>query len=240
MGGRLDTVLDWTRDLTSPCAANRTVQGAAAERSPTCTSCGELQEARHWADVSVEMAEAIGHALVLPPSAAIAALARLELGEPVDAARHLEALEQAAASTVNTSLNLRFIGEALFALGDRERAERYAEALRAVRSAAGCRRRQSRPRRADERRTPRRSGRWYGRRSPSPRPSAPHRARARVLGGRAARRPRSSGRWQPTRDARARHLRDLGLALRARATPGGRRGRWRGGSGRYFQRATCS
>src|SRR6185436_9210548 len=74
---------------------------------------------------------AIGHALVLPPSAAIAALARLELGEPVDAARHLEALEQAAASTVNTSLNLRFIGEALFALGDRERAERYAEALRA-------------------------------------------------------------------------------------------------------------
>jgi tetratricopeptide (TPR) repeat protein len=134
MGDELDTVLTWTRETYDLAVRgpNRTVQGAAAGTlAHVYLMRGDYKEARHWADVSVEMAEAIGHALVLPPSAAIAALARLELGEPVDAARHLEALEQAAAVTGNTALNHRFIGEALFALGDRDRAERYAEALRA-------------------------------------------------------------------------------------------------------------
>src|SRR5262249_37225675 len=111
---------------------NRTVQGAsAATLAQVHFLRGRFEEARRWADVSLEMAEAIAHILVLPAAASIALLARLELGEPIDTARYVEAMEQGLASTSHMHVNIRFVGEALLACNELERAERFAAQLRA-------------------------------------------------------------------------------------------------------------
>ena len=111
---------------------NRTVQGAsAATLAQVHFLRGGFEEARRWADVSLDMAEAIAHLLVLPAAASIALLARIELGEPVDTARYVEAIEQGLAAAANMHGNIRFVGEALLACSELERAERFAELLRA-------------------------------------------------------------------------------------------------------------
>ncbi|HSV07140.1 MAG TPA: adenylate/guanylate cyclase domain-containing protein [Candidatus Binatus sp.] len=111
---------------------NRTVQGAsAATLAQVHFMRGRFEEARHWADVSLDMAEAIAHLLVLPAAASIALLARVELGEPADTTRYVEAMEQGLASASHMHVNIRFVGEALLACNELERAERFAELLRA-------------------------------------------------------------------------------------------------------------
>jgi tetratricopeptide (TPR) repeat protein len=77
------------------------------------------------------MAEAIAHLLLLPAAASVALLARLELGEPADTTRYVEAMEQGLASAAHMHVNMRFVGEALLACNELERAERFAELLRA-------------------------------------------------------------------------------------------------------------
>ena len=111
---------------------NRTVQGAAAATlAQAHVIRGRFEDARRWADVGLDMAEAINHLLVLPAAASIALLARLELGEPADTTRYVDAMDQGLASAAHMHVNMRFVGEALLACNELERAERFAELLRA-------------------------------------------------------------------------------------------------------------
>ncbi|TMA94201.1 MAG: hypothetical protein E6J77_04030 [Deltaproteobacteria bacterium] len=111
---------------------NRTVQGAAAATLAQAHFIrGRFEDARRWADVGLDMAEAINHLLVLPAAASIALLARLELGEPADTTRYVDAMDQGLASAAHMHVNMRFVGEALLACNELERAERFAELLRA-------------------------------------------------------------------------------------------------------------
>jgi class 3 adenylate cyclase/tetratricopeptide (TPR) repeat protein len=112
-------------------APNRTVRsGAATTIAQIYFVRGEYAEAKRWADEGLEIAETIGNLSGFPAAAAIALGARLELGEPVAAGRYLERMDQGVAAAVGSQLNVRFVGDALIAVGDRPRLERYAEILR--------------------------------------------------------------------------------------------------------------
>jgi class 3 adenylate cyclase/tetratricopeptide (TPR) repeat protein len=107
-------------------APNRTVRsGAAGTLAHVHFMRGGYAEAKRWADESLEIAEAIGNPGAFPAAAAVALVCRLELGEPVDAARYVELMEQGLVAGGSPQMNIRFVGDALLALDDVERLERY-------------------------------------------------------------------------------------------------------------------
>ena len=93
----------------------------------------EYAEAKRWADLSLEIGEAIANANVLAAGGSIGFLARQALGESPDAAPFVERIEHGLASVGPMHLNLRFVAEALLAAGDLERADRVSAALVASR-----------------------------------------------------------------------------------------------------------
>jgi tetratricopeptide (TPR) repeat protein len=110
---------------------NRTIRGAASVTLAAIHFLrGEYAEAKRWADVGLEVSEQIANLSAAASAAAIAVLARLELGEPVAPERYLEVMDQGAGVAGATLSNLRLVGEAFLALDDLVRAERYAEQLR--------------------------------------------------------------------------------------------------------------
>ena len=60
-------------------------------------------------------------------------MCRVELGLPVDAERYLSLVEQSLGSAETLQSNFRFAAEAMLAVGDYARAERWAEQLRSQR-----------------------------------------------------------------------------------------------------------
>jgi tetratricopeptide (TPR) repeat protein len=115
-------------------APNRTVQcGAATALAQVHFMRGEYRDALRWADEGLEMAESIANVAGFSGPAAIAAMARVELGLPVDGERYLSLIEQSLTGGETMQSNFRFAAEAYLAVGDAARAERYAEHLRARR-----------------------------------------------------------------------------------------------------------
>ncbi len=120
---------------------NRTVRsGSAGTLAQIHFFRGEYAEAMRWADESLEIAEAIANPAGFPAAAAVALASRLELGEPVAAAHYLELIEQGVAVAAGSQLNIRFVGDALLAVGDQGRLEWYVQQLR---GAAGGRLREA-------------------------------------------------------------------------------------------------
>ena len=115
-------------------APNRTVHcGAATTLAQVHFLRAEYRDALRWADEALEMAERITNVAGLSGPAAIAVMARVELGLPVDAERYLALIEQSLTGGETLQSNSRFAGEAFLAVGEPARAERYAESLRATR-----------------------------------------------------------------------------------------------------------
>lgn len=106
-------------------APNRTIQSASAStRALLHFQRGEYAEARSWADRAQAIAEAIGNQV--RTSSVIALATRVELGEPVDAAKHVDSIEQALAGGGNFLLSIGLITDTFLRLGDLARAERFA------------------------------------------------------------------------------------------------------------------
>ncbi|HZP42885.1 MAG TPA: adenylate/guanylate cyclase domain-containing protein [Candidatus Binatia bacterium] len=111
-------------------APNQTIRGAAAGTIATIHFLrGEYAEAKEWADRAYEVSEHIANLAALGPAAAIALASRRELGEPVDVVRYVAAIDRCTRVPSATTVNLRIVGEALLAVGDLERAQRWAEQL---------------------------------------------------------------------------------------------------------------
>jgi class 3 adenylate cyclase/tetratricopeptide (TPR) repeat protein len=112
-------------------APNRTVTaGSAATLAYVHFLRGEYADALRWADESLPVAEAIGNIAGFPGPAAVALVSRVELGQPTDAERYLDLLDQAVASGNSVQSNLRFVADALLAVRDTDRAARLVETLR--------------------------------------------------------------------------------------------------------------
>jgi class 3 adenylate cyclase/tetratricopeptide (TPR) repeat protein len=113
-------------------APNRTVtSGAASVLAQIHFLRGEYADALRWADTSLEVGEAIGNVAGFPGPAAIALAARAELGQPGDAERYLALLDEGLGTAGTVQHNFRFVADALAAVGDRERAARFAASLHA-------------------------------------------------------------------------------------------------------------
>ncbi len=87
---------------------------------------GDYGEAKQWADISLEIAEAIGNVTTIRTGAAIALGARREAGETVDAERYLRPLESGFAMASNLSLYIRPIVDVLLSGGEVALAEQGA------------------------------------------------------------------------------------------------------------------
>ena len=66
---------------------------------------------------------------VFPAAGSIGMLARVELGERFDPTHYVECVEKGLAAAGFMQLNIRFVVEALLAIGDLDRAEHHAEML---------------------------------------------------------------------------------------------------------------
>ena len=111
-------------------AGNRTIPSAVASvRAAASLLRGDHAEARHWADVAMELGEAIANANVMAAGGSIGLLARQALGEAFDPARLLERIERGVATAGLVHLNLRFVPQALLAAGEIERADELSAAL---------------------------------------------------------------------------------------------------------------
>ena len=109
-------------------ANNRTSQCASSSaRAQIHLLRGEYVAARDWADRSLSIALAIDNVSAARTAAAVAATARRELNDSVDASRTLELIEQGLSVTGSLPLSIRIIVEAFLALGEVQRAERAAE-----------------------------------------------------------------------------------------------------------------
>jgi len=93
---------------------------------------GEYAQAKQFADASLAIGEEIGNLNVFPAAASVALIARVELGESVDAAYYVDCIEKGLAAAGFMQLNVRFVTEALLAIGDVARAEGHAESLYGV------------------------------------------------------------------------------------------------------------
>jgi len=137
-----DVLLYASDDLTEALAHSsetRALGERAHNRTIRCTTSGimaqvlclrgEYERARVLADESLAIAEEIGNVNAFPGSASIALIARAELGEVVDPAPYVERIEQGLAAAGFMQLNVRFVAEALLAVGDVARAEAHAETL---------------------------------------------------------------------------------------------------------------
>jgi class 3 adenylate cyclase/RNA polymerase subunit RPABC4/transcription elongation factor Spt4 len=118
-------------------ASNRTVQCSIASTLAQLHFIrGEYAEALQWAERGLEVAGTLGFADELRVEAAIILAARLELGEPLPAARAQELMERYLHPESERNLNVHVIVDVLLQLGEVERAERIAQT--AVDRASGC------------------------------------------------------------------------------------------------------
>jgi tetratricopeptide (TPR) repeat protein len=109
-------------------ANNRTAHaGSAAGLAQIHMMRGEYTEAKRWADRSLDIAQAIDNVSAMRIAASIAVTARRELGEPVEAPRYLELLDQGLALTGTLPLSIRVIVEGFLALGEPKRAQYAAQ-----------------------------------------------------------------------------------------------------------------
>ncbi len=112
-------------------ASNRTMRSASAGMLAAVHFVrGEYAEAKRWADVSLAVAQEITNLAGISAAAATGLASRVELGEPVELERSLEAIEQGLGVASASAINLRFVGEAFLAIDDVPRAARYVETLR--------------------------------------------------------------------------------------------------------------
>jgi class 3 adenylate cyclase/tetratricopeptide (TPR) repeat protein len=114
-------------------AGNRTIRciGSSILAQAYCLR-GEFALAKKFADESLEIGEVIGNMNVFPAAASVAMLARVELGEAVDPTHYVDRIEQGLAAAGFMQLNVRFVTQALLAIGDVDRAEVVTGALHAV------------------------------------------------------------------------------------------------------------
>ncbi|HLK12911.1 MAG TPA: adenylate/guanylate cyclase domain-containing protein [Candidatus Binatia bacterium] len=112
-------------------AGNRTVEGhAAGSAAQVYFLWGRYAEAREWAERAIAIAEAISDRSTIASVAGVALVAAVERGEPVAAERYLALIDLGLAALGVTALNHRFVLDALLAVGDLERAQRYVAQLR--------------------------------------------------------------------------------------------------------------
>jgi class 3 adenylate cyclase len=113
---------------------NRTVHcGAATTLAQVHFMRAEYREALRWAEEALEVAESIANVAGLSGPAALVTMCRVELGLPVDGERYLSLIEQSLGGGETLQSNFRFAAEAMLAVGDHARAERWAEQLRSQR-----------------------------------------------------------------------------------------------------------
>ena len=114
--------------------SNRTCQtGVAGTLAQIHFLRGEYAEALRWADLALEIAEAISLDTQIPAPAAIALAARVELGQQASSNRYLELIDRAERVSGGMQVNVRFVSDALLAVDDLSRINRFAEHLRALR-----------------------------------------------------------------------------------------------------------
>ncbi len=119
-------------------APNRTAQaGSAGTLAQILFLRGEYAEALRAADESLELSEAIGNISGFTGPAAVGLAARVALDLHPDAERYVELIEQGLSGGNTIQSNFRFVAEALLAVRDTERAERFMEALRAHTNRSG-------------------------------------------------------------------------------------------------------
>ena len=110
--------------------SNRTMRSAIGNLlAPIHYLRGEYAEAKRWADVTLEIGEAIANENAYTTGAALALAARLRLGERVDPAPYVERIETGLRAGGTMQLNTRFVAEALLEAGEVERADRLTAEL---------------------------------------------------------------------------------------------------------------
>ena len=103
---------------------NRTMRSAsAALLAPAQLLRGEYADAIRWSDEAWEIGEIISNSNVLAMAGSVGLLARVALGEPVDADLYLRRIEQGLERAGIMQLHARFVAEALVAAGRLERAD---------------------------------------------------------------------------------------------------------------------
>jgi class 3 adenylate cyclase/tetratricopeptide (TPR) repeat protein len=108
-------------------ANNRTSRsGMASVLAQLHFVLGDYEEAKRWADDSLEIAEVIGNVTTVRTGASMALGARHELGETMDAERYLRPIEESFAMASNLSLYVRLIVDVLLSVGEVALAERAA------------------------------------------------------------------------------------------------------------------
>jgi tetratricopeptide (TPR) repeat protein len=111
-------------------AGNRTMRTAMATLfAPIHYLRGEYQEAKRWADLGLDLAEQIANVNAYATAASLAMLTRVRLGETFEPGRFVDRIEKGLAAAGTMQLNTRFVGEALLAIGDVDRADRITAAL---------------------------------------------------------------------------------------------------------------
>ena len=109
-------------------APNYTIQSSSAVSTAQIHfQRGDYDKAQEWARRSIEVAREIGHLAPLWAASVILLAVQIERGQTSGAAAHVEAIEEAMLRGANILLSIQLITEALVALGDLERAERYAK-----------------------------------------------------------------------------------------------------------------
>jgi len=105
--------------------SNRTMRSAIGNLlAPVHYLRGEYAEAKRWADITLEIGEAIANENAYTTGAALALASRLRLGERVDPALYVERIETGLRAGGTMQLNTRFVAEALLEAGEVERADR--------------------------------------------------------------------------------------------------------------------
>lgn len=108
-------------------APNRTAQSiTAATRALIHIVRGEYGDAQQWAQRSLEVAQAIGNVGALRTATVLLLTTRVERGESATVARDAEIIEEGLSFGGNLLLYVGLITETFLALGDLERAERFA------------------------------------------------------------------------------------------------------------------
>jgi class 3 adenylate cyclase/tetratricopeptide (TPR) repeat protein len=90
---------------------------------------GEYEEASRQADLALAIGVEIGNLSVFVAAGSVALIARTERGESFETRAYVEAIEKGLTASGFMQVNLRFVIEALLAIGDVARALHHAEAL---------------------------------------------------------------------------------------------------------------
>lgn len=112
-------------------APNYTLQAACAVTlAQIHYQRAEYEKAREWASRSFDIATDIGHYGPLWTAAVILLSTHVETGQKGSAARYIEPLEEGMSGGTNILLSIQLIVEGLLAVGEIEKARRYAEMAR--------------------------------------------------------------------------------------------------------------